>query len=290
MNLDLRPVGAGFIPLRGSYRGYNFVPPQTFVIPVSRRRQSLRGLGDGTCQIPKPGQPMYYPPCPGYETAATPVTTSPGTYVAPTLTPAENCQPPYPGATPDPACIERNLVTEAANQARLDAANRSVFVQDCENAWQENANQYRALGLPVPPDDCAYRTYGQVLPGTTGGTTAYLPNTPQSVIDWRSANPSGGVMNAWDPGSAETLKEFNAPPAQSVTPTATPTVTSQTPAGSAPKGTAPAGGTAPKTGAPGGGTQQTTATGGDEDAWYRKPAVVVGGVAVVGFLIWMANR
>jgi hypothetical protein len=225
MEVQLRNPRAHFHPL---------------IRPVSRRR----GIGDGTCQVPKPGVPMYYPACPGYDTAAAaPASSSsgpapaPGVYVAPTLTAAESCVDPLgnPKFTPD--CVNRNLVTEAANQAKLDAANRSVFVQNCNRDWQMNAQQYQALGMPVPPNDCDYRTYGQTLPGTTGGSTGYLPSVPQEVIDWRSANPGGGVSVPWSDASAAKLNATPAPtPAPtSTTPAAAPRATTTAkPSGAAP--------------------------------------------------------
>jgi hypothetical protein len=193
MNLDLRPVGGGLIPLRGRFRGL--------------RAFDYSAITD--CSMLTAFQRTQAPQC-GGSAATTPV----ATYQAPTnLQTPSNCIDPASGLpffTPE--CVNANLAIEAANQAKLDAANRTVFVQNCNNAWELNRQQYEALGLPVPPNDCAYRSYGQVAPGTTGGSTAYVTNTPQGVIDWRTANPTGGVMNAWDPGSTEALKEFNAPP------------------------------------------------------------------------------
>ena len=238
------------------------------------------------------------PQC-GGSAASTPV----ATYQAPTnLATPSNCIDPASGLPYfTPECVEANLRIEAANQAKLDAANRAVFVQNCQNAWELNRQQYEALGLPVPPNDCAYRSYGQVAPGTTGGSTAYIANTPQAVIDWRTANPSGGVMNAWDPGSAETLKEFNAPDAapSPVVNQAPPQGSAPTGGASAPKGSAPSGGAAPGGGSPakqlpGGGAAgggPVTETGGESlTDWLKKPVVIVSGAALIGFLIWQANR
>lgn len=91
-----------------------------------------------------------------------------------------------------PECIEQVLAAQHANQAANDAANRDVFVANCNKDWEANAAQYRALKMEVPPNDCAYRGYGQTLPGTSGGYSGYLTGTPAEVIDWRNKNPGGG--------------------------------------------------------------------------------------------------
>jgi hypothetical protein len=132
--------------------------------------------------------------------------------------------------------VNENLRREAANQAARDAENRSVFVTNCNNDWAANKAQYEALGMPVPPNDCAFRTYGQTLPGTTGGTTAYLPSVPQEVVEWRAANPSGGVSVAWDDQSAAKLAPATAPSSSAspaVTTAVAPRATATSPAGTA---------------------------------------------------------
>jgi len=149
------------------------------------RRIALSGLGDGTCQYPQPGVPQVYPPCTAVNTGG-----SPATYVAPNLTPVPGC---ISGPEPYSAeCQALLMATQHQNQSALDAANRAVFVANCNRDYQANATRYRELGMEVPPNDCEYRAYGQTLPGTTGGTAAYLPGTPQGILDWRAANPAGG--------------------------------------------------------------------------------------------------
>jgi hypothetical protein len=59
-----------------------------------------------------------------------------------------------------------------------NAANRAVFVQNCNQAWAENDARYAALGMPRPANDCNQRLYGQTLPGTTGSAQqAQIPVT-----------------------------------------------------------------------------------------------------------------
>lgn len=155
MNVDLRPVGLGY-----SYRR------------VVRFRT---GLGE-TCQVPVPGQPMVYPACP----SVSPITgaPAPAVYRAPTLTPPPACtQDTQPGgAAFSQACIDLVLANQQRDFAASTAANYSVDRANCENAWAANAARYQADGLPVPPNDCAERTFGLTLPGTTGGTSADIPN------------------------------------------------------------------------------------------------------------------
>jgi hypothetical protein len=266
------------VPLRGAFRPSL---PAPALMALAARRRGLRAFDYSAitdCSMLTDFQRSQDPACGG----APPV----ATYTAPTnLQTPSNCIDPASGLpffTPD--CVNANLAIEAANQAKDDAANRTVFVQDCNNAWALNKTQYEALGLPVPPNDCAYRTYGQTLPGTTGGTTAYLPGTPQAVIDWRTADPSGGVMNAWDPSSAQTLATFHAPPAPSGSPSPAPGPTTAPTAGApAPRATAPSGGSAPA-------GALTTGGGAATGEWYKKPVVLIGGAALVAFLIWKANQ
>jgi hypothetical protein len=171
MELQLRPSNPRFHPL---------VRP--------RSRYGLRGLGQ-TCQVPQPGVPMVYPAC---ETFAP--SSGPATYVAPTSVAPPACtQDTRPGGAAFSAECQAQL--QAYQQARMaadNAANRAVFLENCNRDWQANAAQYQALGMEVPPNDCAYRGYGQTLPGTTGSYTGYLPGTPQAILDWRAANPGGG--------------------------------------------------------------------------------------------------
>jgi hypothetical protein len=158
---------------------------------------------------------MYYPACPGYESpGAGPAASSSssgipaaGVFVEPTVQAALNCVDPASGMPYfSPDCVNENLRREAANNAARAAANRAVFVQNCNRDWTMNADQYRALGMPVPPNDCEYRGYGQVpAGGGTGGSAAYVAGTPQAVLDWREANPGGGVSVPWDAASAQKL-------------------------------------------------------------------------------------
>lgn len=120
---------------------------------------------------------------------------------------------PAPIATP--ACAfgptmftqECQTQVDAVEQQRLaaaDAANRKVFVDNCNRDWQANATRYAELKMAVPPNDCAYRGYGQTNLGP-----GYLPGTPTEVLDWRAANPGGGVSIPWDQESAEAAKRMS---------------------------------------------------------------------------------
>lgn len=158
-------------------------PPSVRPHPLMRRR-GMRGLGDGeinptTIWTPSTG---FIDPSYGG--------TAPATYVAPNYVPVPACASGPTMFTAE--CIAQVLAAQQANMAADLAANRAVFVANCNNDWAANAAQYQALGMAVPPNDCEYRSYGQTLPGTTGSTTAYLPGTPQEIIDWRNANPGGG--------------------------------------------------------------------------------------------------
>lgn len=147
-----------------------------------------------TATDPQTGQSVTTGGAVIYPTSGNPPIPPIGVYQAPTHVPVPDCvQDTRPGGAAFSAeCQAALAAAQQANMAADSAANRAVFVADCENAWAQNAAQYRALGMEVPPDDCQYRGYGLTQPGTTGSFTGYLPGTPQAIIDWRNANPGGG--------------------------------------------------------------------------------------------------
>lgn len=147
------------------------------------QKLAFKGLGDSNVNPTTIWTPQSGFVAPGYG-AATPVQ-----YVAPTQVPVPECsQDTRPGgAAFSAACIAQVLAAQQQNMAANDAANRAVFVSGCNADWAANAEQYRARGMAVPPNDCAYRGYGQTNVGAE-----YLPGTPQAIIDWRNANPGGG--------------------------------------------------------------------------------------------------
>jgi hypothetical protein len=83
--------------------------------------------------------------------------------------------------------------------------NRSLCVQQCNHDWALNAARYSELALPVPPNDCEFRTYG--LADASSLVDGYLPDVTPEVLAWRAANPGGGVENAWDEKSRRILEE-----------------------------------------------------------------------------------
>jgi hypothetical protein len=87
-------------------------------------------------------------------------------------------------------------------------ATRDLNREVCRQNWELNAAQYRELGLPVPPNDCEFRTWGfcYTFPLPSHG---YLPNVTPEVLAWRQANPGGGVENPWDEKSRRILEENN---------------------------------------------------------------------------------
>ena len=139
------------------------------------RKIALNGLGDGPCQVPQPGVAQVYPACTGNYTGV-PQVPQAATYQAPNLAPVPAC---ISGPEPYSAeCQQQLMDTQHANQSALDAANRAVFVADCNSNWAANDAQYARLGLPRPANDCQQRLYGQTLPGTTGGAQqAQIPTT-----------------------------------------------------------------------------------------------------------------
>jgi hypothetical protein len=119
-------------------------------------------------------------------------------YVAPSHVPVPACALGDPWVAASADCQAQLMAAQQQNLAADSGANRDYDISVCESNYAQNAAQYRALGMPVPPDDCNYRGYGLTLPGTTGGYSGYMPGTPQEVLDWRAANPGGGVDNPWD--------------------------------------------------------------------------------------------
>lgn len=201
---------------RGSFRSA-VAPPFAMrrVTSGGRRRVHLRGLGDGTCQVPQPGVTMFYPACP----VSSLVTQTPAAvYQAPTLAPVPSCAQ---GPTQDTAeCQSQLMATQHLNQSAADAANRAVFVGDCESNWQENATRFAELGLPSPPNNCQSFSYGQTMPGTTGGdTSGWIPGTPAAVINSApvaaaAPAPTAGILPVASPATstAQLIKNsFTAP-------------------------------------------------------------------------------
>ena len=121
-------------------------------------------------------------------TAATPQPVAPGHVPVPACTQDTRSG----GAAFSAECIAAVLAAQQQNMAADSAANKSVFVANCNSDWEANAAAYRARGMAVPPNDCAYRGYGLTQPGTTGSFVGYVAGTPQEIIDWRNANPGGG--------------------------------------------------------------------------------------------------
>ncbi len=158
---------------------------------VPYRRGGFRGLRDGSSINPT----TMWTPSTGFLATPGDVSTAlapPATYVAPNYVPTPACASGPSMFTSE--CIAQVLAAQQQNMAANNDANRAVFVADCNRDWAMNAENYQNLGLQVPPNDCAYRGYGQTIPGIspTGSYSGYLPGTPQDIIDWRTANPGGG--------------------------------------------------------------------------------------------------
>ena len=177
MQLQLRSPLTGRLPLAH------------LSLPASRWR-GFRGLGDDTCQVPQPGVPMVYPPCP----SAQPLygTSAPPTYVPPVQVAVPACiQDTRPGgAAFTQECQQQLMAAQQQNMAAGSAANYDVDRANCETAWAANDARYAALGLPRPPNDCALRTFGLTLPGSSGGTNILIPSA-QSIFDPNYAGPVG---------------------------------------------------------------------------------------------------
>ncbi len=86
------------------------------------------------------------------------------------------------------ACVAENTRRQA--QYMLDDYNErlAAFIAACNRDWQLNDDQYKALGLPRPVNNCAERTYGLTAPGgTTGGQVqaqipvTYMPPPPPAA-------------------------------------------------------------------------------------------------------------
>ena len=95
------------------------------------------------------------------------------------------------GAAFSQACIDQVLAAQQQRMAGNTAANYAVDRSNCETAWAENDARYKSLGIQGPPNDCAQRTYGLTLPGTTGGTAADIPNA-QALLDPNYSGPGAG--------------------------------------------------------------------------------------------------
>ena len=138
MELQLRPISTRFHPLVG---------------PVSRRRLSgLRGLSDGTCQVPQAGVAQVYPACP---TTAPLTYNAPATYVAPTLIATPACAS-GPASSADSAECQAQIAAAQQQNFNLDnSANYNVDITNCNNNWAENDAAYTADGIVGPPNTCA---------------------------------------------------------------------------------------------------------------------------------------
>jgi hypothetical protein len=210
---------------------------------------TLRGMGDGTCQIPKAGVTMYYPPCPGYsaEVGSTPASSpapssaydgggSPSYQAPGDLETPENCDM-YPGDALT-ACVNRNLDRQKRNMVRNIDAERDYFIEGCEHDWALNAQQYEALGMPVPPDNCQSKGYGLTYfdaagGGTTGGNMNLLTpeqiaaNTPQSGNDWLPGDGGVPIPSLPAGGAPASSSSPSKPAASSPASTSKPLTTAQ---------------------------------------------------------------
>ncbi len=121
------------------------------------------------------------------------------------------------------ACVEENQRRQA--QYFLDDYNERLagFIAACNRDWQLNDDQYKALGLPRPVNDCAQRTYGLTAPGgTTGGQVqqqipvTYMPPPPPPPAPSPATvtAPSPAVLH---PAQTETYVAQTRPPAPSST-------------------------------------------------------------------------
>jgi hypothetical protein len=115
----------------------------------------------------------------------------PAVYQAPTYVTPPSCVDSQGNALGDPACVNQLLQVQAQNMAAANAANYAVLRANCENAWAENDARYKADGIVGPPNDCAQRTFGLTLPGTTGGTNVLTPNA-QAILDPTYRGPGSG--------------------------------------------------------------------------------------------------
>ncbi len=166
MQVQLRPARARFHPLM--------------------RRAGMRGLGLDPSSI---NPTTIWTPTTGYLGTAGDLSTAltPATYVPPGYVPVPACASGPTMFTQE--CIDQVLAAQQANMALATSANYDVFRANCETDWYANAQRYTDLGLPVPVNDCAQRTYGLTLPGTTGSSVALLPDA-QAIL---SPNYSGPV-------------------------------------------------------------------------------------------------
>ncbi len=174
MQLQLRPAVPRFHPLlRPMYRRAGFA--------------GMRGLGDGTCQVPQPGVPMVYPACPtsapisSGAPAATYTSTgsSPAVYqpYTPVAVPSCTLDTQPGGAAFSSACIAQLL---AAQQQNMQLANNANFVVDYTNCVNQG----------LSPATCASRTYGLT---PAGGYTSDASVQGTSVILDANGNPVSGV-------------------------------------------------------------------------------------------------
>lgn len=190
---------------------------------VAYKRGGMRGLG-ATCQVPRPGQTMFYPACETVAPAGPQVTSIYGPsdfnsgYVAPVPVGTPNCAS-NPNLMFTPECIETVLAAQHANQAGMDAANRAVFLKNCHDMIANENISRRARGLPLQVDDCDERTFGQTLPGTSG-SAVQAPIAPvyQAVIASKSEIPAvaaaelaveaAGASNSAKPGYVSDAEGF----------------------------------------------------------------------------------
>lgn len=141
------------------------------IVPNKRFDGQLDGLegldlsGLGTCQVPTPGVTMFYPPCEGAYTGV-PITTEPAVYHAPVMVGAPQCSSGPSMFTSE--CITQLLANQQQDMAAASAANRAVFLQNCNRDWSANDGVFANLHLPRPRNDCAERGFGLTLPGSTG--------------------------------------------------------------------------------------------------------------------------
>lgn len=66
-----------------------------------------------------------------------------------------DCTPTTPGAIPNPGCIAEQARIQQENMAEHDEGQRQTFLDDCNRDWTLNDQQYAALGLPRPANQCA---------------------------------------------------------------------------------------------------------------------------------------
>ena len=153
-------------------------PPVPRFHPLLRR--GLRGLSAGEIN-----PTTIWTPQTGYLATAGDITTAtgPAVYQAPNYVPVPACASGPSMFTPE--CIATVLAAQQANMAANNAANRAVFLADCNNNWALNDARYAELGMPRPANDCDQRLYGQTLPGTTGSA-----QQPQIQPIYSGAAPS----------------------------------------------------------------------------------------------------